>query len=88
MIGTQLLKSGLIPMELVEGENGKDLKNFIQRMLDRGELQIEHRVKGMKEKEIMVVDIPYDAVNVEIPITPLVIKFPAPFTYEDEKVVP
>ncbi|XP_050901926.1 uncharacterized protein LOC127108493 [Lathyrus oleraceus] len=88
MIGTQLLKSSLITVELVDEENGKDLKNFIQRMLDQGKLQIEHRVKGLKEKEIAVVDIPYDAVNVEIPITPLVIEFPAPFVYEDEKAVP
>ncbi|XP_050920068.1 uncharacterized protein LOC127137672 [Lathyrus oleraceus] len=56
-------------------------------MLDQGELQIEHCVKGTKEKEIVVIDIPYDAVNVEIPITPLVIEFPAPFAYEDEKAV-
>lgn len=57
-------------------------------MLDQGEMQIERRNKDMKEKEIVVIDIPYDAVNMEIPITPLVIEFPIPFAYEDEKEVP
>ncbi|XP_050914623.1 uncharacterized protein LOC127129497 [Lathyrus oleraceus] len=56
-------------------------------MLDQGELQIERCVKGTKEKEIVVVDILYDIVNVEIPITLLVIEFTAPFAYEDEKAV-
>lgn len=37
MIGTQLLKSGLILVELVDEENSEDLKRFIQRMLDQGE---------------------------------------------------
>lgn len=88
VIGTQLLKSGRIPVELVDEGNIEDLKRFIQRMLDRGELQIERRVKGTKEKDIAVIDIPYNAVNVEIPITPLVIEFLAPVAYEDEKAVP
>ncbi|XP_050915448.1 uncharacterized protein LOC127130491 [Lathyrus oleraceus] len=87
MIGTQLLKSGLIPEELVDEENDKNLRNFIQRMLDQGELQINRRVKSKSEEEIAVVDIPYDEVNMEIPISPLVIEFPAPFAYEDEKAV-
>lgn len=51
-------------------------------------MQIERGVKGAKEEEIVVIDIPYDVVNVEIPITPLVIEFLAPFAYEDEKAVP
>ncbi|XP_050877454.1 uncharacterized protein LOC127081215 [Lathyrus oleraceus] len=88
MIGTQLLKSGIIPVELVDEGNDKRLKNFIQQMLDQGELQIERRVKSRNEEEIAVVDIPYDEVNVEIPISPLVIELPAPFAYEDEKAVP
>ena len=88
MIGTQLLNSGIILVELVDEEKDKELKIFIQRMLDQGELQIERRVKGRNEEEISVVDILYDAVNVEIPINPLVIEFLAPFVYEDEKAVP
>ncbi|XP_050908310.1 uncharacterized protein LOC127121930 [Lathyrus oleraceus] len=56
-------------------------------MVDQGKLQINHRVRSKGEKEIAVVDIPYDEVNVEIPINPLVIEFPAPFAYEDEKTV-
>ncbi|XP_050876657.1 uncharacterized protein LOC127080379 [Lathyrus oleraceus] len=87
-IGAQLLKNGLIPEELVAEENNKKLRNFIQQMLDQGELQINHRVKSKRQEEIVVVDIPYDEVNVEIPISPLVIEFPAPFAYEDEKTVP
>jgi hypothetical protein len=35
-----------------------------------------------------VVDIPYYEVKVEIPISPLVIEFPAPFEYKDEKAFP
>lgn len=35
-----------------------------------------------------MIEIPYDVVNVEIPITPLVIEFLAPFAYKDEKAVP
>ena len=88
MIGAQLLKSGLIPINLVDKENIKGLKSFIQRMLDQGELRIERRNKEKKEKEIDVIDIPYDAFNVEIHITPLVIEFLEPFVYEDEKAVP
>ena len=57
-------------------------------MLDRGELQMNCRVKRKHQEEIAVVDIPYDEVNVEIPISPLVIEFPAPFAYKDEKAVP
>ncbi|XP_050908987.1 uncharacterized protein LOC127122740 [Lathyrus oleraceus] len=57
-------------------------------MLDQGELQINRRVKSKRQEEIVVVDIPYDEVNGEIPISPLVIEFPAPFAYEDEKAVP
>ncbi|XP_050875850.1 uncharacterized protein LOC127079506 [Lathyrus oleraceus] len=86
-IGTQLLMSGLIPEELVDEENNKKLRNFIQQMLDQGELQINHCVKSKGEEEIAVVDIPYDEVNVEILISPLVIEFLAPFAYEDEKAV-
>ncbi|XP_050895907.1 uncharacterized protein LOC127102596 [Lathyrus oleraceus] len=87
-IGAQLLKSGLIPEELVVEENNKKLRNFIQQMLDQGELQINRRVKRKRREEIVVVDIPYDEVNVEIPISPLVIEFPTPFAYEDEKAIP
>ncbi|XP_050889371.1 uncharacterized protein LOC127094597 [Lathyrus oleraceus] len=87
-IGAQLLKSGLIPEELVDEENNKKLRDFIQQMLDQGKLQINRCVKSKGEEEIAVVDIPYDEVNVEIPISPLVIEFPASFTYEDEKAVP
>ncbi|XP_050901917.1 uncharacterized protein LOC127108483 [Lathyrus oleraceus] len=87
-IRAQLLKSGLIPEELVAEENNKKLRNFIQQMLDQGELQINRRVKSKRQEEIAVVDIPYDEVNVEIPISPLVIKFPTPFAYEYEKAVP
>ncbi|XP_050919753.1 uncharacterized protein LOC127137323 [Lathyrus oleraceus] len=87
-IRAQLLKSGLISEELVDEENNKRLRNFIQQMLDQGELHINHRVKSKGEKEIAVVDIPYDEVNVEIPISPLVIEFPTSFAYEDEKAVP
>lgn len=36
VIGTQLLKNGLIPVELIDEENNEDLKRFIQRMLDQG----------------------------------------------------
>ncbi|XP_050878831.1 uncharacterized protein LOC127082643 [Lathyrus oleraceus] len=86
-IRAQLLKSGLIPEELVVEENNKRLRNFIQQMLDQGELQINRRVKKKGEKDIAVVDIPYNEVNVEIHIFPLVIEFPAPFAYEDEKAV-
>lgn len=82
------MKSGLIPVALDDEESTEELKSFIQRRLDQGELQIERRNKEKKEKEIDVIDIPYDAFNVEIPITPLVIEFPAPFVYEDEKTVP
>ncbi|XP_050897847.1 uncharacterized protein LOC127104725 [Lathyrus oleraceus] len=57
-------------------------------MLDQGELQINRRVKGKGEEEIVVVDIPYDAVNVEILISPLVIEFPTSFAYEEERAVP
>ncbi|XP_050914897.1 uncharacterized protein LOC127129815 [Lathyrus oleraceus] len=87
-IGAQLLKSGLIPEKLVAEENNKKLRNFIQQMLDLGELQINGRVKSKRQEETAVMDIPYDEVNVEIPISPLVIEFPAPFAYEDEKAVP
>ncbi|XP_050875985.1 uncharacterized protein LOC127079647 [Lathyrus oleraceus] len=87
-IGAQLLKSGLIPEELIAQENDEGLRNFIQQMLDRGELQINCRVKSKLQEEIVVVDIPYDEVKVEIPISPLVIEFPAPFKYKDEKAVP
>ncbi|XP_050897045.1 uncharacterized protein LOC127103847 [Lathyrus oleraceus] len=87
-IGAQLLKSVLIPEELVAEESNKELRNFIQQMLDRGELQINCRVKSKHQEEIAVVDIPYDEVKVEIPISPLVIEFPTPFTYKDEKPVP
>ncbi|XP_050897347.1 uncharacterized protein LOC127104190 [Lathyrus oleraceus] len=86
-IGAQLLKSGIIPKELVAEENNKKLRNFIQQMLDQGELQINRRVKSKRHEEITMVDIPYDEVNMEIPISPLVIEFPAPFAYEDEKAV-
>ncbi|XP_050901997.1 uncharacterized protein LOC127109180 [Lathyrus oleraceus] len=86
-IGAQLLKNGLLPEELVAEENNKELRNFIQQILDRGELQINCRVKSNRQEEIDVVDIPYDEVKVEIPISPLVIKFPAPFAYKDEKAV-
>ncbi|XP_050915609.1 uncharacterized protein LOC127130687 [Lathyrus oleraceus] len=86
-IGAQLLKSGLILEELVAEENNKKLRNFIQQMLDRGELQISCRVNNKRQEDIVVVDIPYDEVNMEIPISPLVIEFPAPLAYEDEKVV-
>ena len=82
-----MLKSGLILEEMVEEENNEELKSFIQRMLDRGELQIIYRVKNKRQEEIAVVDIPYDEVKVEIPISPLVIEFPAPFKYKDEKAV-
>ncbi|XP_050877529.1 uncharacterized protein LOC127081302 [Lathyrus oleraceus] len=88
MIGAQLLKSGLILEELVEEENNEELRSFIQQMLDRGELQITYRVKSKHQEEIAVVDIPYDEVKVEIPISPLVIEFPTPFEYKDEKAVP
>ncbi|XP_050915375.1 uncharacterized protein LOC127130402 [Lathyrus oleraceus] len=88
MIGAQLLKSGLIPEELVPEENNKELRNFIQQMLDRGKLQINCCVKSKRQEEIAVVDIPYDEVKVEIPISPLVIEFPAPFAYKDKKAVP
>ncbi|XP_050893493.1 uncharacterized protein LOC127100384 [Lathyrus oleraceus] len=88
VIGAQLLKSGLIPIDLVNEENIEELKSLIQRLLDQGELQIERRNKYMKEKEIVAISIPYDTINVEIPITQLVIEFPAPFAYEDEKAVP
>ncbi|XP_050890086.1 uncharacterized protein LOC127095442 [Lathyrus oleraceus] len=88
MIGAQLLKSGLILKELVEEENNEGLRSFIQQMLDRGELQITYRVKSKRQGEIDVVDIPYDEVKVEIPISLLVIEFPAPFEYKDEKAVP
>jgi hypothetical protein len=88
MIGAQLLKSDLILEELVEEENNEELRSFIQQMLDRGELQITYRVKSKRQEEIAVVDIPYDEVKVEIPISPLVIEFPAPFEYKDEKAVP
>ncbi|XP_050878389.1 uncharacterized protein LOC127082196 [Lathyrus oleraceus] len=87
-IGAPLLKNGLILEELVAEENNKKLRNFIQQMLDRGELQINCRVKSKRQEEIAVVDIPYDEVKVEIPISPLVIEFPAPLAYEDEKAVP
>ncbi|XP_050897557.1 uncharacterized protein LOC127104416 [Lathyrus oleraceus] len=87
-IGAQLLKSGLIPEELVAEENNEELRNFIQQMLDRGELQINCRVKSKHQEEIAVVDIPYDEVKVEIPISPLVIEFPTPFEYKDEKAFP
>ncbi|XP_050909490.1 uncharacterized protein LOC127123302 [Lathyrus oleraceus] len=88
MIGAELLKSGLILKELVEEENNEGLRSFIQQMMDRGELQITYRVKSKRQEEIAVVDIPYDEVKVEIPISPLVIEFPAPFKYKDEKAVP
>lgn len=88
VIGAQLLKSGLIPIDLVDEENVEELKSFIQQMLDQGEMQIERHNEDMKEKEIVMIDIPYDAINIEIPITPSVIEFPAPFAYEDEKAVP
>lgn len=54
-------------------------------MLDQGTMQIELRIK---EKEVAAIDIPYNVINVKILITPLVIEFPTPFAYEDEKVVP
>ncbi|XP_050908475.1 uncharacterized protein LOC127122128 [Lathyrus oleraceus] len=88
MIGAQLLKSGLILKELVEEENNEGLRSFIQQMLDRGELQITYRVKSKRQEEIAVVDIPYDEVKVEIPISLLVIEFQAPFEYKDEKASP
>lgn len=53
-------------------------------MLDQGTMQIERHIG---ENEVVVVDIPYDEVSVKIPITSLVIEFPTPFDYEDEKVV-
>ncbi|XP_050889242.1 uncharacterized protein LOC127094454 [Lathyrus oleraceus] len=87
-IRAQLLKSGLIPEELVAEDNNKKLRNFIQQMLDRGELQINCRVKSKRQEEIALVDISYDEVKVEIPISPLVIEFPAPFAYKYEKAVP
>ncbi|XP_050889154.1 uncharacterized protein LOC127094357 [Lathyrus oleraceus] len=65
MIGAQLLKSGLIPEEL-----------------------INCHVKSKRQEEIVVMDIPYDEVKVEIPISPLVIEFSTPFEYKDEKAVP
>lgn len=88
MIGSQLLKSGLILVNLVDKDNIKELKGFIQQLLDQGTMKIELRIKDKKEKEVTIIDIPYYVVNVEIPITPLVIEFPAPFTYEDVKVIP
>ncbi|XP_050916448.1 uncharacterized protein LOC127131577 [Lathyrus oleraceus] len=86
-IGAQLLKSGLVPEELIAEENNKKLRNFIQQMLDRGELQINLCVKSKRQEEIVVVDIPYDEVKVEIPISPLVREFPTPFAYENEKAL-
>ncbi|XP_050895879.1 uncharacterized protein LOC127102567 [Lathyrus oleraceus] len=77
MIGAQLLKSGLVPEELVNDENDKGLRNFIQQMLDRGELQINRRVKNKEEKEIaVVVDILYDEVNVDIPFDEVNVAIP------------
>lgn len=35
-----------------------------------------------------VIDIPYETSKVKIHVTPLIIQFLAPFSYEDEKVVP
>ncbi|XP_050890447.1 uncharacterized protein LOC127095858 [Lathyrus oleraceus] len=77
MIGAQLLKSGLVPEELVNDENDKGLRNFIQQMLDRGELQINRRAKNKEEKEIaVVVDILYDEVNVDIPFDEVNVDIP------------
>ncbi|XP_050918902.1 uncharacterized protein LOC127136386 [Lathyrus oleraceus] len=50
VIGAQLLKSGLIPIDLVDEENVEELKSFIQQMLDQGEMQIERHNEDMKEK--------------------------------------
>lgn len=84
MIGEQLLKSGFIPVNLLSEDNIGELMGFIQQILDQGTMQIElHN----KENEVDVIDIPYDVVSVQIPITPLVIEFLAPFAYEDEKVM-
>ncbi|XP_050915885.1 uncharacterized protein LOC127130978 [Lathyrus oleraceus] len=74
--------------ELVEEENNEELRSFIQQMLDRCELQMNCCVNNKRQKEIAMVDIPYDEVKVEIPISPLVIEFPTPFAYKDEKAVP
>ncbi|XP_050889483.1 uncharacterized protein LOC127094733 [Lathyrus oleraceus] len=77
MIGAQLLKSGLVPEELVNNENDKGLRNFIQQMLDQGELQINRRVKNKGEEEIaVVVDILYDEVNVDIPFDEVNVDIP------------
>ncbi|XP_050915072.1 uncharacterized protein LOC127130033 [Lathyrus oleraceus] len=77
MIGAQLLKSGLVSEELVNDENDKGLRNFIQQMLDRGELQISRRAKNKEEKEIaVVVDILYDEVNVDIPFDKVNVDIP------------
>ncbi|XP_050896908.1 uncharacterized protein LOC127103720 [Lathyrus oleraceus] len=85
-IGAQLLKSCLVPKELVNDENDKGLRNFIQQMLDQGELQINRRVKNKGEEEIAVmvdilydevkVDILYDEVNVDIPYDEVNVEIP------------
>lgn len=51
MIGTQLLKSGLIPVDLVDEENDKNLKIFIQRMLVKASYRSSIVSKtGMRKK--------------------------------------
>lgn len=89
------MKNGLIPVNLGDEDDIdsvvntiEKLKGCIHQLMDQGTIQIEHHNKYEKGKDVAIVEIPYDAVNVQIPITLLVIEFPAPFSYEDEKVVP
>lgn len=81
VIGAQLLKSGLIPVNLVDEDNIEELNIFIQQMLDQGTMQIERHIE---ENKVVMINI---VVSVKISITHLVIEFPAPFDYKSEKVV-
>lgn len=49
LIGAQLLKSSLILVNLIDEDNVKELKGFIQQMLDQGTMQIGSTVMKIKK---------------------------------------
>lgn len=89
VIKAQLMKHGLtltnygVANGSAYGANtNKSLESCIQQLIDLGTIQIIHHDKKEKKKKwktMALIYIPYEASHVKIPITPLVIHFPAPF---------